>query len=92
MAWLQHLMGFPEGFRGDAWTIRPNSQEPKIGSIVLFRIHAALIVGRVGNQLILAESNINGDRRILIGRTVPVDADNIRGYFDPDIHSRVAVR
>lgn len=92
VSWLQHLLNFPAGFRGNAWEIRPNSQTPKIGSIVLFRIHAALIVGRIGDQLILAESNINGDRRILIGRTVPIDAPNIRGYFEPDIHTRVAVR
>lgn len=84
VAWIQHLLGFPKGFRGDAWTIRPNSFEPEIGSIVLFRIHAALVIGRIGDQLVLAESNINEDKRIMIGRTVPVDSPSIRGYWRLD--------
>ena len=81
VAWLQHLLNFPEGFKGNAWAIRPNTQEGEVGDIVIFQIHTALIVGRIGDQWILGESNIKGDRRILIGRTVPIDAENIRGYF-----------
>ena len=36
VAWLQHLLNFPEGFKGNAWAIRPNTQQGEVGDIVIF--------------------------------------------------------
>ncbi len=81
VSWIQKLLGFPEGFRGNADKIQPNSQTPEIGSVVLFPNHAALIVGRIADQLILAGSNNSRDGKIDFGYTVPVNDSRIRGFF-----------
>lgn len=52
-----------------------------MGGIVLFKRHVAVVVGIIGDNLVLAESNYNYDERIDIGRTVPVNSPNIRGYI-----------
>ena len=68
-------------FRGDAWRIKPNASEPELGSVVLFKNHVALVVGFVGDHLVLVESNFDEDERIDVGRTVPRDLPSIRGYY-----------
>lgn len=76
---------FEKRFRGDASQIRPNAATPKIGRVVLFHYrlgHAAVIVDIVGEDLVLAESNLKLDGRVTVGRIVSRDDPHIRGYFD----------
>ena len=70
---------------GDARTWKPNINIPIVGSAVLFENHVALVIGIIGNHIVLAESNYNLDRRIDIGRTVPINSSSIRGYYLPPV-------
>jgi 3D (Asp-Asp-Asp) domain-containing protein len=80
-------------FRGSAINIEPNSDEPKIGNVVLFtdsiKGHAAIIADIIDGDLILLESNFNGDEKITFGRVVEMNnpentnqKNKIRGYYD----------
>ncbi|KKL61559.1 hypothetical protein LCGC14_2194110 [marine sediment metagenome] len=71
-------------FRGSAKYIVPNLEDPEIGTAVLFNTiygHTAVVIGIYDNELELAESNYNLDERVSIGRRVPIDDPDIRGYF-----------
>ena len=68
---------------GSAWDWKSTSNYPVIGGVVLFRRHVAVVVGIIGDNLVVAESNYNYDERIDIGRTVPINSPSIRGYIIP---------
>lgn len=70
-------------FGGYAGRIKPNSQIPEIGSVVLTRTHAAVIIDMTEDEIILAESNYHWDHKITSGRRMKIDDPQIRGYFNP---------
>lgn len=71
---------------GNARDIKPNSQEPNIGNLVLTNEshlgHVAVITDIRDNQLILSESNLNWDGLVTHGRELSATSTVIRGYFD----------
>lgn len=76
---------FPD-FRGHASNIKPNSDEPKIGSAILTREwsgvgHASIVGDIIDGEIILIESNYHSDKKIQIGRKINVKDSRIRGYF-----------
>ncbi len=75
-------------FRGAANDIVPNANEPKIGGVVLTnegqKGHAAIIIEKEGDYLILAESNYlkNKAEIINVGRRLNIHNEHIVGYFN----------
>lgn len=76
-------------FQGNAIDIKPNSNEPKIGNVVLLndskKGHAAIIADIIDENLILLESNYHGDEKIEYGRIIEMNNIKIRGYYDFNI-------
>ena len=83
--WIKkYLNMYGTSFAGNAVDIIPNSYAPSIGSAVLTIEpigHAALIIGIEGSEIIVAESNYNGDELIDVGRRINMYDSRIRGYF-----------
>lgn len=88
VAWIQQYLSVyytHPAFRGHARDIVPNTSEPSLGAAVLTTEgegHAALIIAIDEDELVLAESNYNGDERIDVGRRLQIDNPIIRGYFN----------
>lgn len=72
-----------KAFGGFAGRIKPNSQTPAVGTVVLTHNHAAIVQGIVGGELVLIESNWHLDQRITTGRHLAITDPTIRGYFQP---------
>lgn len=72
-------------FRGVAGTIKPNSFEPEVGSVVLTNEgllgHAAFIVGVSTSTITVVESNYSIKNTVEVGRKIPVNSTKITGYF-----------
>lgn len=70
---------------GNAWDWKPTTSVPIVGGIVIFKNHVAIVVGVIGDAIILAESNWsrNDDEKIDIGRTVLITDPSIKGYIPP---------
>lgn len=80
--YVKGLLGVTESW-GHAKNLKPNSFEPKIGSVVITREgpgHVALIVDIKDGKLILNESNYV-KCKITKGRELPIDSPLIRGYL-----------
>lgn len=69
--------------KGNAWDWKPETQYPVVGGAVLFQKHVAVVVGIIGDHIVLAESNYSWDERVDIGRTVKIGDASIRGYIPP---------
>lgn len=71
-------------FRGNADSVPTNSETPVVGAAVLTMEptgHAAVVIGIEDGELVLAESNYNGDERITVGRRLAIGDPRIRGYY-----------
>ncbi|MDO8094418.1 MAG: CHAP domain-containing protein [Candidatus Brocadiales bacterium] len=72
---------------GNAADYPVNLDFPVLDSVVVLKEgrqgHVALVVGIVGDSIVLAESNRSYDGRILVGRTIPMDDKRIKGYYVP---------
>lgn len=69
--------------RGIAGAIKPSSQEPKIGSVVLLKEgklgHVAIVEGIEGDTLYLLEANYISGK--ITRRQIQKDYDRIKGYL-----------
>lgn len=89
LAYIQRLKNYriPE-FSGYPNRIKPNTIEAKIGYAVLTKEgyvgHIALIKDIRENDLILLESNFNGNEIITNNRKLNIDNELIRGYYNFD--------
>lgn len=72
-----------KAFSGYAGRVKPNSQIPAVGSVVLTSTHAAVITAMTDTELVLIESNWHLDGRVTVGRKQSIDDSSIRGYFIP---------
>lgn len=87
VTFIQDLYGDPEGFKGSAGVIQPNSKEPAIGSAVLLREspygHVALITDIKDTSFVLCESNYGKDHkgRVTCGREISKTYEKIRGFY-----------
>jgi hypothetical protein len=72
-----------EDIRGIAGAIKPSSQEPKIGSVVLLLEgelgHTAVVIGIEGDDLYLIEANYRSCQ--ITTRQLKMDDKRIRGYL-----------
>lgn len=71
--------------RGWAGAIRPTTDEPSVGDVLLTREgrgHAAVIVGETPREWVLRESNFDWDGAEEIGRHIRKDSPLIRGAVD----------
>ena len=72
-----------EEIRGIAGAIKPSSQEPKIGSVVLLREgelgHTAVVIGIEGDTLYLLEANYTPCK--LTTRQMKIGDSKIKGYI-----------
>lgn len=82
---VQYVKGENDGFIGNARDIKPNSDVPLIGQVVLTSEsewgHVALIDDIQDGDLILIESNYNGDGKVTKGRRLAINSPLIRGYY-----------
>lgn len=81
----QEVNCFKKPFRGSAQDIVPNSTTPAPGEAVLTTEgsgHVAVVVAVTGMNIVLVESNMNGDGMVHGGRIMAQDDPRIRGYFD----------
>ena len=70
---------------GDARDWEPNFQYPIPGAAVLLPNHVAIVVGIIGDSIVIAESNQSLDDRIDIGRTLKIGDPRINGYYVPNL-------
>jgi len=96
LAYVQKLKGCYESdshFRGYPNKIKPNTEEAKIGNAVLTREgnvgHVALIKDVQGSELVLLESNYNGNEMITNNRILSINSDLIRGYYNFDDNKNI---
>jgi hypothetical protein len=90
LAFVKDVLGLGEDpkFRGHAAEVMPNSDVPEKGGVVLLAgnkwEHVAIIYDITDQgDLVLLESNWNGDERIVFGRTLATSSTQIRGYYKP---------
>ena len=82
---VKYLLGYDKDFHGHAAEIQPNSDHPEVGQVVLLAgtkwEHVAVITDISKEAITIIESNWHGDERIVVGRQVPLDSWQIRGYY-----------
>ena len=84
LKWARTTLGLPP-LAESARDLKPNTLIPKEGDIILLgENHAGLIMWPMGDALVYADSNADGNGRIEVGKTILVSDPRVRGFYRPN--------
>jgi len=80
VSYLKFKLGIPQSeVLGNAWDLKPNSDTPKTGSVILFDSHAGYVFYSTSEKVVFEEYNWQPCAKTV--RTLPLDNESIRGYL-----------